>query len=297
MRPKVEHPLDSRIASLASRQHGVITDAQIRALGLGRSAIKSRSGTGRLHPLHRGVYAVGHRNLTDAGLFIAAVLAVGGDAALSHLSAAQHYGLRPFNRNNGTWVDVSTTRHVRPRTRIRLHTVRHLDATTRDRIPVTTPARTLLDLGDVLTPRQHARAVHEAEVQRLVTLDVVHAEIACSPGRGAAARLHAIIADGPAPTRSELEDAMLALLKRHGLPRPEVNARIGADEVDVYFPGSALVVELDGWRYHGTRVRHRLDADKQARLEAAGLRVLRADWEQVTASETQTADRLRQALG
>ena len=102
MRPKVDHPLDSRIASLASRQHGVITGAQLRALGLGRSAIKSRSGTGRLHPLHRGVYAVGHRNLTDAGLFIAAVLAVGGDAALSHLSAAQHYGLRPFNRNNGT---------------------------------------------------------------------------------------------------------------------------------------------------------------------------------------------------
>ena len=108
--------------------------------------------------------------------------------------------------------------------------------------------------------------MHEAEVQRLVTLDALHAEIARSPGRGAAARLHAIIADGPAPTRSELEDAMLALLKRHGLPRPEVNARIGADEVDLYFPGSALVVELDGWRYHGTRVRHRLDADKQARL-------------------------------
>ena len=246
--------------------------------------------------MHRGVYAVGHRNLTDAGLFMAAVLAVGKDAALSHLSAAQHYRLRTFNRDNGAWVDVSTTRHVKPRRYIRLHTVRHLDATTRDGIRTTTPARTLLDLGDVLTPRQHARAVHEAEVQRLVTLDALHAEIARSPGRGAATRLHAIIADGPAPTRSELEDAMLALLKRHGLPRPEVNARIGADEVDLYFPGSALVVELDGWRYHGTRVRHRLDADKQARLEAAGLRVLRADWEQVTARETQTADRLRQAL-
>jgi very-short-patch-repair endonuclease len=297
MHPKGEHPLEFRIAALAGRQHGVISLPQLRALGVPPSQVKRRIRTGRLHPLHRGVYAVGHRNLTDAGLFMAAVLAIGRDAALSHLSAAQHYGLRRFNRTNGTWVDVSTTRHVKPRTRIRLHTVRYLDATIRDRIPVTTPARTLLDLGDVLTPRQHARAVHEAEVQRLVTLDALHAEIARSPGRGAAARLQAIIADGPAPTRSELEDAMLALLKRHGLPRPDVNARIGADEVDLYFPGSALVVELDGWRYHGTRVRHRLDADKQARLEAAGLRVLRADWEQVTASEAQTADRLRQALG
>src|SRR5262249_36640191 len=105
-----------------------------------------------------------------------------------------------------------------------------------------------------------------------------------------------IIADGPAPTRSELEDAMLALLKRHGLPRPQINARIGTEEVDLYFPGSALVVELDGWRYHGTRVRHRLDADNQARLETAARRVLRADWEQVTTSDHQTANRLRQAL-
>jgi very-short-patch-repair endonuclease len=177
------------------------------------------------------------------------------------------------------------TRHVKPRTRIRLDTVRHRDATTRDRTRVTTPARTLLDLGDVLTPRQHARAVQEAEVQRLVTLDVLHAEIARSPGRGAGARLQ----------RARGRDARL--LKLHGLPRPEVNAHIGVDEVDLYFRGSALVVELDGWRYHGTRVRRRLDADKQARLEAAGLRVLRADWEQVTASETQTADRLRRALG
>jgi hypothetical protein len=114
--------------------------------------------------------------------------------------------------------------------------VRALEITIRSRIPVTTPGRTLLDLGDVLTPRRHERAVHEAEVQRLVTIDALQAQIAGSPGRRAAARLQAIIADGPAPTRSELEDAMLALLKRHGFPRPQINARIGADEVDLWFP-------------------------------------------------------------
>jgi very-short-patch-repair endonuclease len=224
------------------------------------------------------------------------VLAIGADAALSHLSAAQLYGLRPFNRNAGTWVDVSTTRHVKPRRGIRLHTVRALEATTRRQIPVTTPARTLLDLGDVRTPRQHERSVHEAEVQRLVTIDALHAQVTASLGRRAAARLQAIIADGPAPTRSELEDAMLALLKRHGLPRPRINVRIGADEVDLWFPDRDLVVELDGWRYHGTRIRHRLDARKQARLEAAGLRVLRADWSQVIGDDGETAQRLRSAL-
>ena len=288
--------MDSRVARLALQQHGVITLWQLRSLGLTADEVKWRSRTGRLHPIHRGVYAVGHRNLTDEALFIAAVLAIGSDAALSHLSAAQLYGLRPFNRGAGTWVDVSTTRHVKARRHIRLHTVRALEITTRSRIPVTTPARTLLDLGDVLTARQHERTVHEAEVQRLVTIDALQAQIARSPGRRAAARLQAITADGPAPTRSDLEDAMLALLKRHGLPRPHINARIGADEVDLWFPESDLVVELDGWRYHGTAIRHRLDARKQARLEAAGLRVLCADWSQVTGDAAQTAQRLRQVL-
>jgi very-short-patch-repair endonuclease len=297
MHPKGEHPLEFRIAALAGRQHGVISLPQLRALGVPGGQVKRRLRTGRLHPLHRGVYAVGHLNLTDEALFTAAVLAIGQDAALSHLSAAQLYGLRPFNRNRGTWVDVSTTRHVKPRRLIRLHTVRRLEATTRDGIPTTTPARTLLDLGAVLTPRQHERAVHEAEVQRLVTIEALQAQLARSPGHHAAARLQDIIADGPAPTRSALEDAMLRLLKRHGLPRPEVNATIGADEVDLHFPHANLVVELDGWRYHGTRVRHRLDARKQARLEAAGLRVMRADWDQVTRTEAQTAQRVRRALG
>jgi very-short-patch-repair endonuclease len=289
-------PPDIRVAELARRQHGIVTLPQLRALGVSKRAVERRIATGRLHPIHRGVYAVGHRTLTDEALFIAAVLAIGPDAALSHLSAAQLYGLRPFDRTAGTWVDVSTTRHVKPRRLIRLHTVRGLETTTRNRIPVTTPARTLVDLGDVLAPRQHERAVHEAEVQRLVSVPALEAQIARSPGRRAAARLQAIIADGPAPTRSELEDAMLALLKRHGLPRPLINARIGADEVDLWFPDGDLVVELDGWRYHGTRIRHRLDARKQARLEAAGLRVLRADWWQVTGDDAQTAQRLRRAL-
>ena len=124
----------------------------------------------------------------------------------------------------------------------------------------------------------------------------LQAQIARSPGRRAVAQLQAVIADGPAPTRSELEDAMLALLKRHGLPRPQINARIGIDEVDLWFPDSDLVVELDGWRYHGSAIRHRLDARKQARLEAAGLRVLRADWSQVTGDDAQTAQRLRRSL-
>jgi very-short-patch-repair endonuclease len=139
--------------------------------------------------------------------------------------------------------------------------------------------------------------VHEAEVQRRVGHGRLAAQLARADGRRGAARLAAIVADGPAPTRSELEDRLLDLSSRHRLPRPRTNTRVGAFEVDFLFPDHRLVVETDGDRYHATRAARRWDATRQARLEAAGYRVLRVTWEQVTAAEAQTADRLRQALG
>jgi very-short-patch-repair endonuclease len=294
MTQNVEHLGDVRVASLASRQHGVVTVAQLLSVGVSRTGVKRRVASGRLHPLHRGVYAVGHRNLSDHALFVAAVYAVGSQAALSHVSAAHLYGLVKTNRARR--VDVSTSRRLRSRPGIRLHAVRSLEATIRRRIPVTTPPRTLLDLGDVLPVRQHERAVHEAEVQRLVTIATLQAQIARTPGRKASKQLEAIIAPGPAPTRSALEDAMLALVRANGLPPPTTNARIGTDEVDLYFQSHRLVVELDGRRYHDTAIRRRRDAAKQARLQAAGLQVLRFDWRDVTTESAATMARLRQAL-
>jgi predicted transcriptional regulator of viral defense system len=292
-------PLDERVATLAARQHGILSIADLRRLGMPKQSIDYRLRIGRLHPIHRGVYAVGHSNLSDNALFIAAVLAIGADAALSHLSSAALLEFRAFNRNQGTWVDVTVPRRVKPRLGIRLHTVRALppeDVTTRHGIRTTTPARTLIDLADVLTEKQLKRAVHEAEVQRLITPDQLAERLSPAQGRRGAARLAAIIALGPAPTRSELEDATLDFLHRHGFPHPLTNATVAGEEVDFSFPGTRVVIEADGYRYHGTNIRHQADRRKQARLEAAGFHVLRVDWHQVTTYEDETEKRLGWAL-
>jgi len=167
-RAQGQAPLDSRLASLASRQHGIVTGRQLTALGISTTERRYRVRVGRLHPIHRGVYAVGHRNLSENARFIAAVAAIGADAALSHVSAAALWGLTSSGRD----VNVTTTRSVKPRPGIRLHVVRALpptDVTRRHGIPVTTPARTILDLADVFDDRKLARTVHEGEVQRVVT--------------------------------------------------------------------------------------------------------------------------------
>jgi predicted transcriptional regulator of viral defense system len=152
---------------LAARQHGVVSHAQLVELGFGAGAIKYRRGVGRLHLLHRGVYAVGHRPPSPLATAMAAVLACGPDAALSHGSAAALWRIVP------RWPTPThvTAPSERDRPGIHVHRSRHADTTTHYGIRVTTPARTLVDLADVLTPRQLTRAVNEARVQRLVTAE------------------------------------------------------------------------------------------------------------------------------
>ena len=300
-RAQRQAPADFRLAALAERQHGVVTVRQLRALGLSSSAVRYRVGVGRLHPIHRGVYAVGHRQLSENGRFLAAVAAVGTGAVLSHIAAGSLWGLAPCR--DGVGIDVSVTRSIRPRPGIRLHVVRSLprtDATRRAGIPVTTPARTLLDLAGVLGAKALARAVHEGEVQRVVTNIDLREQLHAATGRREVAVLRALVDQGPVPTRSELEDATFALLRRHGFPRPEINTRPPGlpawVEVDFLLGGTPVVIEVDGDRFHATRWRRRLDARKQALLEAAGYRVIRLTQEQVTAESAQTVRRIRRAL-
>jgi len=246
--------------------------------------------------VHRGVHAVGHRRLTAEARFVAAVLALGPDAALSHVAAAALWGLRSVPSG---LIDVTVPRRVKRRRGLRIHCVRGLpneDVTNRYGIPVTTPARTLLDLADVLPHRVLERAVHEAEVQRIVDHHRLSTQIDRAPGRRAATVLATLIEQGQAPTRSALEDRALALFRCHGLPRPRMNHLIEGIEVDFFFPEAHLIVEVDGARYHDTAFARRNDADKQARLEAAGFRVLRLTWGQIARRPTQTARRLRRAL-
>jgi very-short-patch-repair endonuclease len=294
-------PVDTRLARLASRQHGIVTARQLRALGVSTRARDHRVQIGRLHPIHRGVYAVGHRNLSEKALFIAAVAAIGADAALSHVSAAALWGLmRPHGDSD---VDVTVTRSIKPRPGIRLHVTRSLppsDVTHHHGIPVTTPARTVFDLDQVLSERNLRRLVHEGEVQRLVTNDDLREQLHRSPGRRVGPRLRAIVDEGPVRTRSEFEEVTYDLLRRNRFPRPTTNTPLPGLpswlEVDFHFPGTSLVIEADGERFHGTRWRRRTDARKQAMIEAAGFRVIRLTWEQVTGDEAQTVRRLRRAL-
>lgn len=234
---------------------------------------------------------------TQAGWFSAAVLAIGDGAVLSHRSAAAHWEFLPAQAPP---VDVSVDRPVRSRRGIRVHEVRTLTGAETLRhqdIPITTPARTLLDLAASSLPDQGLqRAVHEAEVRRRVSVPALHRFLAEAKGRPGTKRLAAVIAPGPAPTRSAFEDRILALVDAHGLPRPRCNAHIHGVEVDFHWPEHGVVLEADGLRFHDTPVRRARDRAKQARLEARGQRVLRATWEQATGEPEQTVARLRGAL-
>jgi hypothetical protein len=294
-----------RVAATAARQHGLITTAQLLAAGIVADTITTWVRRGRLHRVHRGVYAVGHRALGDEGWLLAAVLAVGPDAAVSHLSAGRLWGVVRDRINvRRSAVDVISPRHVGRRPDIRTHYAPLLERGDRmlfGRIPITSPARTLLDLAGVIPEDRLRRAVRQAEVERLVNQEDLRFQLSrAPPSRPASSRLAAVIAIGPTPTRSELEDRTLDLLLRHDFPRPLINvAPPGLDrrlEVDFLFPDLRLVVEADGDRYHGTRLAREADAQRQADLEAAGYRVVRLNWRQVTREEDQTVQRLRRIV-
>jgi very-short-patch-repair endonuclease len=269
--------------------------------GVSSSSISRRLHTGRLHRIHRGVYAVGHCAPNPDARLHAAVLAVGDDAVLSHVSAAALWGLlRSELLDPSRPTDVTTTRNLGRRRGIRLHRTSALPRqdTTRQRgIPATTPTRTLVDMAGAVPANWLRRAVREAEVQRLVDIEQLGG--AATRRRGAA-RLRELVSQGPAPTRSELEDRTLDLLRRHGFPRPRTNATVRTNgrvyEVDFLFEAHGLIVEADGERYHGTRLARKTDDARQAALEAAGYRVVRLTWRQVIHDDTQTAARLRRII-
>ena len=282
----VTPPIDRAIAALASRQHGLVTRTQLRAFGLRDSAITHRAAVGRLHRVHRGVYAVGHRVLPSRGAWMAATLACGSGAVLSHTSAAALWEIRP---TEGVVHVTVPTSGGRRRPGLCIHRDPSLgpdEVSTRDRVGVTTVPRTLLDLAGMLPPRALQRALDEAVVIRRVDVSLLDAVIARHAGRHGAARLAAALEahrPGTTFTRSDLEERFLALCEAHDLPRPEVNRRVAGLEVDFLFPDARLVVETDGWRFHGTRAAFERDRNRDARLTRAGYRILRFTHRQLEA--------------
>ena len=287
-----------RVAALAARQHGVVSVRQLTAAGLDTNAIHYRAATGWLHHLHRGVYAVGHVGLSPLGGLLAAVLALGDGAVLSHGSAAWLWGLLWRERSAPPGLpDVLTARHSARRRNIRVHTTRYLpvhDVTVRNAVPVTTPARTLVDLAASTPEMWLSRALAEAtrwELAEVATL--------VRPNRPGARRLRALV-DAAAPTESVLEDDLLRLLRRDGFPPAVVNQplRIGGATYrpDVRFARTNLILEADGDRWHRTREDRRRDSDRQAAMEAAGFIVLRLTYDQITGRPEETARRISLAL-
>jgi very-short-patch-repair endonuclease len=286
---------DVRVARLAQRQWGVLSLEELRMCGLTSDSVESRVRSGHLHPLYRGVYAVGHTKLQLEGRFLAAVKACGPTAHLSHYSAAALYGLVRWDYRYPE-VTVTTKRAHRG---IRAHRSQSIDAGYYRGIPTTTPARTLIDLAATLDYRPLRRAVREAQ-RTLVTIPQILQALDRLGPRPGIANLTKILATGHAPTRSELEDAVLELLLNAGFEPPQVNVPIRVEGrtivPDFRWPEHHLVIEADGAHWHDNRLTREDDAEKQAILEAAGERVIRVTWQQAVAHRVQTVKRVRAAF-
>src|SRR4051794_35594732 len=297
MRGQID-PGDQAIAKLAGRQHGVVARDQLRDLGFGAKAIDHRVARGRLHVIHRGVYAVGHRSLSPRGRWMAAVLACGPDAVLSHRSAAALWGIRPTSR---PVIEVTVPRRG-GRNREGVHRVRSLhpeDCAVVDGIPVTSIARTLLDLAEVVTRRELERALEEAERKRLFDLRAVERLLRRSRGRRGVKPLRTALAeyrDEPPLTKSELERLFLDFCKKFRLPKPQVNTLVEGYEVDMHWPGTEVIVELDGYAFHSTRAAFERDRERDEQLQLRDYRILRVTYRRLTSKPQELAATLTTLL-
>jgi very-short-patch-repair endonuclease len=292
---------DQAVASIAEGQRGLISRRQLGDLGVCRSAIARALARGRLHAIYRGVYAVVPLAvLPPFAREQAAVLTCGDDTFVSHQSAAAIWGIAPL-RADDVHVTVVRRQAGRSRDGIRIHRVDALlprDRRVRDGIPVTSPARTILDLASELAPREVERALDEAIVQRLMTLAALRAVLVQYPARRGCSTLRELIDEGRTTTitRSEAEERMLALVRKAGLPPPEVNAKLGRYTIDFLWRRERVVVEVDGHRYHSNRYALERDHARDAELQARGYLVIRITWRELCNSPELVLARIAQAL-
>ena len=297
--PELSTARDVAVARLAARQHGVVSVGELLACGLDHDAISVRVAGGRLHPMHRGVYAVGHANPTGDGWFLAAVKACGSGAALCLWSSAAL-------QNIVTWEDRYPDVLVRGESapqheRINGHRTSYLPAehvTIVRGVPVTTAERTLLDLAGVMPEHRLRRAVRQSQYLKLTTVPSLVAVLhGPGPKRGRK-KLARILATGAAPTQSELEDAVLDLVLRAGFIHPVVNEPLLLDGrrivPDLCWPRQRLVIEADG-PHHDDPLERAADRERQRILEARGYRVVRVTWEQAVARPGATLRRIGEA--
>jgi very-short-patch-repair endonuclease len=289
---------------MAGRQHGVVTTRQLAALGIRGTSVKRRVASGRLVRLYPGVFAVGYVPRTRETRWMAAAMACGPGSVLSHLDAAALWG---FYERRGRNVHVTTTsRAGRKLPRIHAHLARKLepdDVTTKAGIPVTSVARTLIDLSDLLSRDRVLRAMREAEYLGLLDLDSLLAAVERARGRRRLGVLkHAIARHRPGEiVREELEHRFLELVHAAGLPHPQTNVKIQTRrrkyEVDCLWRAEGVAVELDGRAAHARATAFEEDRARDAALSAIGLRPLRFTWHRVTEEGSEVVAELRATLG
>jgi hypothetical protein len=264
------------VADLATRQHGRVAHWQLLALGLSTSGIHRWAGDGRLHRVNRAVYAVGHGATDYRGRWMAAVLACGPGAVLSHRTAAAHLGLRPVA---SAAIHVTTPRraNVHGVTVHQARTIHAEDRAVRDGIPVTSVARTALDCAQVMTPRELVRLLEQAERLGLFDLVAIERVLARNPRRRGAGRLRAALAEvngDPPRVNSPWERDLLDFCVDHGIPKPELNVIVEGYEVDALWRKKRLIVELDSWTFHRSRRAFVEDRRKTSLLQLASYMVL-----------------------
>lgn len=300
---RLTHAARSREAwRLARARHGVLTHADLSALGFTAEAIEHRIATGRLHPVARGVYAVGRPELSPRGRWMAAVLACGDGAVLSHRSAAELWG---FGREENRRIDVSIRRRSRlERTGIKVRCRPSLPGDSVVRrfwIPVTNPVQTLIDLATELKPLRLERAVNEADKLDLVDPETLRKKLDHHPGEPGVKTLRTMLDRHTFRlSDSELEVHFRRLARAAGLPVPLTKQWLLGYEADFYFPDLGLVVETDGLRYHRTPSQQARMAKRDQVHQAAGLRVLRFTHWQIAYAAAEVTDvlwRIRPHLG
>jgi hypothetical protein len=296
--------VDGRIGERAAAQHGVVARAQLLELGLGPGAIDRRLERGRLRLVHRGVYAVGHDALTRHGHWMAGVLSCGPDAVLRHRTAAALWGFR-LSSSPLIEVFVPAPRKLRRRGDLRPHRTSLFadEVALEDGIPVTSVARTVLDLAEVMRRPQHERVADRAEALYPGTAQQLERLVARHPGKRGVAVVRAILEAGrvgEATPRLGLEERFLVFLDQHGLPRPRTNVWMQIDEdwieADCVWREPRVIVELDGRDGHVTWAAAQRDRRRDRRLEARGWRVIRITWSQLDDEPAEVAADLRALL-
>jgi hypothetical protein len=269
------------ISELAARQHGIVAYRQLIDGGLSPSGIHRLIEAGWLHPLHKDVYALGHRAVSWLGRCLAAVLASGPRAVLSHQPAA---GLWEVRRSSSPVLHVTAPRPRKGPQGLKVHRVRSLhpeDMTRLNGIPVTSLARTLLDCAEVLPLRQVVRMIEEAERRQIFDLGAIERLLERSHGRHGIKPLRVALAEvhgEPQRTNSGWERDLLDFCDEFGIPRPELNVIVAGFEVDALWGSVKLVIELDSWAHHRGRTAFENDRAKIATLQLAGYVVLPLTW-------------------